>query len=367
MHSLAKERGAVGAVIQRPEELTATRLGGILEAAGVPGYSSIAAVELREAARGPFSEHAFYDVIHGGEPPADAPQQVFLKLSLPDVPASRDMVREEVRFYQAYGKDARLPLVACYDACHEPATGASHLLLRDLSATHGNPPKPLPPTFRRAEAMIDALLRTHVRWWMDPDLGRGVGERWTAKSVDDAVRFTEQHYSRFRNLVGDLWSPKRWAVYEDVRRAWPRLLERLVDQPHLTLIHGDAHVWNCLLPNDPSRHPAYLVDWSTCRVRPPTNDLAYMMALMWFSDVRERWERELLARYHRGLLGAGIDGYTWDAFLRDYRFAIIVHLFTPVLQAVGGIVGPTTWWYSCERICTAYAEWNCEELLGTYP
>jgi hypothetical protein len=144
---------------------------------------------------------------------------------------------------------------------------------------------------------------------------------------------------------------------------WARLLERLVDQPNLTLIHGDAHVWNCLLPNQPGLDPAYLVDLCTCRVRPAANDLAYMMALMWFADVRDRWERPLLERYHDGLLAAGIERYSYDDFLHDYRFAVIVHLFTPVFQAAGGPVGPTTWWYSLERITAAFHDLDCAQLL----
>ena len=357
----------MSSVIQRPSDLTPARLSEMLDAAGVLGHCRVVSVDLRKSERGPFSERTFHDVTYDGAPPADAPTRVFLKLSLEDVPSSRDMVRQEVRFYQRHGMDARLPLVTCYDAVHAAERGASHLVLRDLSATHGNPPPPLPPTLPQAEAMIDALLRVHARWWMDAELGSDLAERWTSKSLDDAVRFTEEHYGRFRDLVGDRWSSKRWDIYENVRRAWPRLLERLVDKPNLTLIHGDAHVWNCLLPIDPTRHTAYLVDWSTCRVRPPTNDLAYMMALMWFPDTRARWERLLLARYHRGLVSAGIEGYPWESFLRDYQFAIVVHLFTPVFQAVGGIVGATTWWYSLERILAAYQDWRCEELLGTNP
>jgi hypothetical protein len=357
----------VSLAIQQPEDLTPARLSEILEAAGVLADGNIVAVHLRKRVSGPFSQQAFYDVTYDDAVSPDVPGQVFLKLPLMDVAPSRDMLRQEVRFYQLQGNDKRLPLVTCYEAFHDTDTDASHLLLRDLSATHGNPPRPLPPSLPQAEAMIDALLRFHVRWWMDPELGIELGERWTARTLENAVRFTEQHYSQFRDEVGDRWSEKRWASYDNVCRAWPRLLERLVDQPHLTLIHGDAHVWNCLLPNDSSKHPAYLVDWCTCRVRPAPNDLAYMMALMWFPDVRERWERPLLARYHRGLLRAGIEGYSWESLLRDYQFAIIVHLFTPVSQAVGGFVSATTWWYSLERIYAAYQDWNCEELLGTYP
>jgi hypothetical protein len=346
-----------------PAELTPARLDGILGASGLLHGARVAGVALRTQHRGPFSVRAFYDVAYAGKPPAAAPTRLFLKLPLPGVEVSRQMLREEVRFYQAHGDDARLPLVRCFDAVHDGDDGGAHLLLEDLSETHSTPPPPLPPSLPHAQSMIDALLRFHLRWWESPELGVSVGERWSAETARRAVELAEQSYGRFCDLVGDLWSPRRRRVYESVLESWPRLLSRLVDQPNLTLIHGDAHGWNCLLPNDPRRHPAYLVDLGTSRIRPPTNDLAYFMALMWFPDVRERWERPLLERYHRGLLEAGVEGYSRESFQWDYRFAVIVHLFTPVFQACGGIVGPSTWWYSIERITAAFHDLGCAELL----
>ena len=158
-------------------------------------------------------------------------------------------------------------------------------------------------------------------------------------------------------------SPERLGAFEAVLPAWPRLAARLVGLDRLTLIHGDAHAWNCLFPTEPERHPAYLIDLSTCRVRTPANDLAYMMAVMWFPDVRRRWERPLLRRYHERLLSAGVGGYSWDDLWWDYRFAVIIHLFTPVHQAAGGTVPSSVWWYNLERIHAAFDDLDCRALL----
>ena len=351
-------------VIAEPAEVTPAWLEEVLARSGLVD-AQVASVRLRGRTRGPFSVRAFFDLTYGGGTTFLAPTRMFLKLPIPELQASRDMLRDEVRFYQMFGDDSRLPLVHCFDAQHSVETGAAHLLLQDLSDTHSNPPPPVPPTLGQAEAMVDALLRFHTRWWDSPELGVQIGERWQAGSIEQAVQFTSNHFSRFRDLVGDRWSAQRWQIYEAVLANWPRLLGRLVDQPNLTLIHGDAHAWNCLLPNQPGLDPAYLIDLCTCRVRPPANDLAYMMALMWFGDVRARWERPLLERYHDGLLSAGIERYSWDDFLRDYQFAVIVHLFTPVFQAASDTIAPTTWWYSLERICAAYQDLECEQLLDS--
>jgi phosphotransferase family enzyme len=351
-------------VITDPANVTPALMEEILARGGLSDVR-VAAVHLRVQVRGPFSVRAFLDLTYRGKATPAAPTRVFLKLPIVGLQESRDMLREEVRFYQLFGAESQLPIVRCFDAQHSEQTGLSHLVLQDLSDTHTTPPQPMPPSAAQAEAMVDALLRFHLRWWESPELGVQIGERWRAESVVQAVQFTSTHYARFRDLVGERWSKQRWQLYESVLANWPRLLGRLVDQPNLTLIHGDAHVWNCLMPNQPERDPAYLVDLCTCRVRPPTNDLAYMMALMWFPDVRDRWERPLLQRYHEGLLATGIEQYSWQDFMHDYRFAVIVHLFTPVFQASGALITPTTWWYSLERVLAAFHDLDCAQLLDT--
>jgi len=51
---------------------------------------------------------------------------------------------------------------------------------------------------------------------------------------------------------------------------------------HLTLIHGDAHYGNILLPKDPASHALRPIDWQCWEVRVGTDDLAFQMGLWWF-------------------------------------------------------------------------------------
>ncbi len=350
-------------VFTDPASLTPARLNGILERHGLKG-ASVSGIRQRACVNGLFSIRAFYDVSYAGSVPEEAPKKLFLKLSLPNSAPSQRMIRQEVEFYRSYGNIPALPLVRYFDAFYTEKAGTSHLLLADLSETHSNPPPPLPPARPQAEAMVDALARFHAYWWEHERLGSEVGERWDEATIEKSMRDLAEHVSRFMDVVGDRISDDRKQLYERVLAAWPKIAARLVDAPNLTLIHGDAHAWNCLLPKEPERDVAYLLDLCTCRLRPRPNDLAYMMALMWFPDVRARWEKPLLERYHRGLLSQGVKGYSQDSFMWDYRFGILCHLFTPVFQASSGFVPPTTWWYSLERILAAFSDLDCGQLLG---
>jgi hypothetical protein len=334
----------------------------MLAARGLTDRGVPVAVAERARHRHLFSIHASLEVTYRDGPGAGLPSRLFLKLPLAESPASRRMIADEARFYRAFGDDRALPVVRWLAADDDPDHPS--LLLDDLSETHFTPSGPVPAGRPQTDAMIDALARFHARWWEDPALGVTVGERWDAATVARTYAQTQQLYGRFRDLVGDAVSAERLAVYEAVLPAWPALAARLVGRDRLTLIHGDAHAWNCLFPRNPDRHPAYLVDLSTCRIRTPANDLAYMMAVMWFPDLRRRWELPMLRRYHDRLVAAGVSGYAWEDLWWDYRFAVIIHLFTPVLQAAGGEVPPSTWWYNLERVHAAFEDLDCRALLS---
>jgi aminoglycoside phosphotransferase (APT) family kinase protein len=86
----------------------------------------------------------------------------------------------------------------------------------------------------------------------------------------------------------------------------------------MTIIQGDAHVWNVFLPKADG-DDLRLFDWDSLRVDVATDDLAYMMALHWFPDHRRRYEPHLLDRYHSELVTHGVSGYERYALDDDYR------------------------------------------------
>ena len=152
-------------------------------------------------------------------------------------------------------------------------------------------------------------------------------------------------------------------VYERLVAGAPRLFdERIRPRRNLTLVHGDAHVWNALYPRDGRSDDVRLIDWDSWRIDTATDDLAYMMAIHWFPERRRRLERECLRRYHAALTESGVAGYDFDALWRDYRLSVLWQTTTPVWQATHNL-GPWIWWYNFERIMAAVQDLDCLELL----
>jgi thiamine kinase-like enzyme len=210
--------------------------------------------------------------------------------------------------------------------------------------------------------MIDALASFHA-WWWDHEALDQVRERPVEADYVRLARELESRLPRFLDFLGDRLSTKARATYEFVvPGALPLLAERELSGHHLTLVHGDAHFWNVLLPRDPDVDRVLLIDWDDCQIAPGALDIAYAIGLHWYPERRARLEMPLLRRYHAALLDHGVSGYGWDDLLDDYRlFALRNLLISPTQWATG--LAAYIWWGNLERALLTAEDLGALELL----
>jgi hypothetical protein len=297
---------------------------------------------------------------------SDAPDTVILKTGLPArADGATDAGRREVEFYTRVADAMPACLVPrCFGAEWRADTGAWHILLEDLGDSHRVATEwPLPPTVAQCEGIVRARARFHAAWWDDPRLGASIGARLKAEDADrEARRFAEQ-FERFAEQMGDCLPRGSFGLVERLVEAAPRLLARAPARDGLTIVHGDAHVWNCFLPRDPGSDDTRLFDWDSWRVGAASSDLAYMMAVHWYPDLRRERERPLLDHYHAALVAHGVSGYGRDALDADYRLSVLWQVATPVRQAAYGIP-PWIWWNNLGRVLLAVDDLGCRDLLA---
>ena len=293
-------------------------------------------------------------------PAADAPASLILKTGLPER-EGRGRGRQEVAFYThvAAAMSARL-VPRCFDAVWREDTNDWHLLLEDLTDTHfALGLWPMPPIREQSERIIAARARFHAQWWDDPRLGVSIGS-WL-EPHDPQIQILAQEFERFADRVGDRLPAERRHIYERLIECGHRLNERYHSHCNMTVLHGDAHVWNVFLPRA-GGDDVRLFDWDGWRIGVGTGDLAYMMALHWFPDHRRRYEGHLLDHYHAGLLAHGITGYDRRALDDDYRLSVLWQITIPVWQAAYNIPSGI-WWHHLERIFLAIDDLGCLDLL----
>jgi len=304
-------------------------------------------------------------VTYSGDAPTEAPTKLFLKSSSPDLAPGEskpDWIEKEIVFYRVVAAamdDA--PSAPCYDSGFDPGTGASHLLLLDLTDTHQTCSDP--SRERSGEQAVERLACLHAFWWDHPRLGEDIGSFPTDEARQRRWADADEAVSRFVAALGGQL-PKKWRLaYERVARSLPDLGHRHMQGRNLTLVHGDAHLGNFLFPREAVGGLAHMIDWQFWHPTIGSTDLAFMIATDWDPSVRRRLEHPLIRRYHDTLLKRGVRGYDWDSCWNDYRLSVIqVSIFIPVWR--WSVFGWEADIKTVEKGMTAFEELGCAELLA---
>ena len=344
-----------------PPELAPDQLTALLRRAGVLAHGEVSDVVVETARDTLISHIVRLRVTYAGDA---GPSHVFFKARRDGGdPAWQEFGRKEALFYSTVAGAMPAGLLPrCYDA----VAGSEHwhLLLEDLTVSHEpSADWPLPPPIERFNLVLDAHARFHAAWWNDARLGTLAGGfADDTGALDRSLASFPKEVATFADRLGDRLSVERKRIYERLIAAAPRLCARYRSHAHMTIVHGDAHAWNALLPRDPGGSDVRLIDWDAARLGVASDDLAYMMATHFFPDWRRRHEQESLRRYHGILVAQGVRDYSFDALADDYRLSALWQIATPMWQANHGIP-PWIWWNHLERTMAAVHDLGCLELL----
>jgi len=290
-----------------------------------------------------------------------APASLILKLPMPRAGGPLVTGGREVSFYRNVAPVTPSGLVPhCYDA---EESKDWHLLLEDLTDTHMIATEwPLAPTEAQCRAIVAVFARFHAAWWDDKRLGVSIGKLFDEASARERMQFLQDCWRRFSDFMGDRLSAERRVLYERFLAVPLPILARHATRQNLSIVHGDGHVWNVLLPKDEGVAPR-LFDWEFWRPGVAAIDLAYMMTTHWYPERRRRFEQPLLDHYHAKLVEVGVQGYDRRALDNDYRLAMLMQLAIP-LHRFNIRVPPVVWWNHLEHTTAAVDDLGCRDLLA---
>lgn len=349
-----------------PQDITATWLGSVLNA----DVSDVDVTAIGTGQTGAtYRVAATYPAANdSGRPPAT----FAVKL-----PAQDDAVRErvalgylsEVEFYSAVTANVAIPVPACFHS--EISTDGTDfvLLLADMApAVQGDQIAGCSPA--EAVLAVEALAGLHGPSWGDRrwfDLPSIVmpkpGDEAAAKGLGDvAVMAADITLDKLGGSVSD---EDRDTLTTAMSLVTPWLL---AEPDRFSLMHGDYRLDNLLF--DPDRTRVTVVDWQTVGVGLPARDLAYFTATSLLPEVRPTVEHDLVARYHKALLGHGVTGYDSETCWNDYRLGV---LQAPLLTTLGFAFAASTErgdemiLTMLHRGCRAIRELEAIELIRSYP
>ena len=347
-----------------PEAAKAEGLTEALRRAGMLGAGRVGGVDVLSSIK-KLRSHTFRLRLSYEGPAANAPTSVILKtghLGRDGRPSYAN--RHELAFYRDVAPALPERLVpGCFERVEATETTLWHLLLEDLTDTHFIATEhPLPPTSAQCRSIVQAWGQLHAAWWDDPRLGtllgRSAREVWT-----QYLRFSADRFALFVDRFGEVMPAERRRLYERLLDSAPRLLTRYGAGQNLTLIHGDAHWWNCFLPHDSRHGRVRLLDWEDWAIGTGTTDLAYMIAMLWFPERRRAMEQRLLDCYHHTLEAGGVTAYSRRMLDDDYRRSVLLQMLRPIWQATNTLPA-RVWWPNLERNMLAVDDLDCWELLG---
>lgn len=282
----------------------------------------------------------------------DAPDRCLIKLA---GPAEFPMGRSEVEFYRfASASDA---VVECYGTHIDEDEETAVILLEERQGPFVRTEWPIPHDFPSCARAADALGQFHATWWNSSE-ARRIGQHRQLPQADPE-RLAPRMSALFDKL-SDALSPPRRKLLEHLVARYPELhAARLRSSNRQTIVHGDAHLWNFLIPTNVDRPPV-IVDWQLWGVDYGAADLAYMIGLHWFPERRDRFERALVRAWAEAVQATGTD-YTFDDAWTDYRFLVTGLL--PRVVVYSSVVPANIWWPHLERAFLAFEDLDCAELF----
>lgn len=269
----------------------------------------------------------------------ELPPTLFVKLPNPDPgmrPLLHGVYRSEVLFYRDLAPTVAVRVPRCRFVALGEAEGEFTLVLDDASPlVQGDQLDGL--TVDQAIDCAVNLAGLHGPRWCDPALRDVAGLSWP--SVDDNVTLQElggPALDAFLDELGDMLDDDARTTLAGISPLIAQWANGRTDR--FAILHADYRADNMLV--DPSgTRPTLACDWQTLTVGLPGRDLGGFLGSSLTVDDRRSAERDIVAAYHRALVGHGVADYSLDQCWDDYVYGL---LQTPVLGIFGWMYGTRT-------------------------
>lgn len=241
----------------------------------------------------------------------------------------------EVAFYTQLAQHSPIRTPRLYHAELDMSDHSFVLLLEDmLGATPGDQVAGLTPA--QTEAAISAISRLHGAWWGKVDAG----------GMEALFDFTNPEYctavqAGYQGFLGpslsnfsDCFSAYTRKTAEALAPVAARAVRDL-SSGRRTFLHGDYRADNLLFGPGLGDDGVVAVDWQISGRGGGLYDVAYLICNSVPTAYRQQAEKELLHRYHDGLIRMGVGGYSFENCWADYRFAVLCGLFVTIFTTGG--------------------------------
>ncbi|WP_211829786.1 phosphotransferase [Kistimonas asteriae] len=266
---------------------------------------------------------------------------------------------------------------------YRPTEGLSYLLMDDLTHSHVVLTTQQEaclmeqtPTDTQACAALEALACFHGACWRQdvlkdasPVFGRGCfWDREQQFATNLSIR--QQEFDAFQQAVQS-WFPAELlqqlaTILPHLPTLWRNHLQtRLTNLQQVTVVNGDCYFRHFFYPNTDDNRPVYLFDFDQATIQTPAYDLVQLLVSYWMPETRSQDQREkrLLQHYHAALIDTGVNNYSFEQLMDDYRLMVIFQLFAAIKEQIRGCAKPL-WLNRLMCLLGAFEDLDCQQLLS---
>jgi Ecdysteroid kinase-like family len=307
------------------------------------------------------------------KPEPAAPKSLVAKFSAthPEARAavhSMGFYEREVGFYREFAADCPVRTPRCYFGEVDMDSGASLLLLEDLSWMHNL--NSAGGSVDEVEMVIRQLAKLHAAWWGDARLNQTAWLQLKGMMTPhEAPLVLTQNWESFLGKLSIPVTEELLATGELCARYLHAVSISMYTEPPRTLIHNDVKGDNLLVGVGDEPLLA-LIDWQLTTAARPVVDLADLIVAYLDVPERRRHEDRLLKIYHAVLAERGVSDYSIAECRDDYRMAVLLPA-SRLATAVGFHPGLTAtqdgfWNVVFPRYAHAMVDLGVAELLSEH-
>lgn len=276
---------------------------------------------------------------------------------------------KEVEFYKFIQNltTINLPVAQCFDAYISPDKSKYLLLLEDLSNEYYSSSS---ADFTSDNIWLSAacsLGKLHAAFWNSTKIDSKNLSIDSITKIDFYIKDMYEIYHKFTNDFREHFDSETLSIFEHALKIAVGLeterYERISNKDNITLINGDSHIYNFMLPHNQSKAPI-IIDFQFWGVGIGTRDIAHLTRASFPKTYGEEFHQLLVKKYYETLLEEGVQDYSWETCWNGYRKQAASMLLLPMIQYAIFNLKYENWSNDIPCLISTYKSLHCEQLKG---
>lgn len=238
----------------------------------------------------------------------------------------------EINFYKyiVQYKKIQSMFPKCYYADIDTVTKNTLLILEDLSNTYYNFDEKS-SDYNLPIKSCSCLAKFHAYFWNHKNLKNIISSFSFKKQIIEYDALLKKFIINNCDLLSKETLTVIYKSYEIFTYLLKEKYSRQQKINNITIINGDAHIYNFLFPLNKNHNPK-IIDFQFWETGIGCLDLAHLTRKLSPNQITLKFHQDLLKKYYESLISYGVTTYSYEQCYNDYRICIASLVLNPIWQ-----------------------------------